>query len=122
MQDWLNDIQHMFTVAFIEGDRWKLYLSGLGVTLQVSLFAAVLGMAIGTAIAFMRLSTRKDGRKTIRYHLAGIYIDIIRGTPVVLQLLIIYFVILSFVRNGVLMPKAIIAINTPFRTKDRMTK
>lgn len=102
----------MFEVAFIEGDRWKLYLGGLGVTMQVSLCAAALGLVIGTALAFMRLSVGKDGKKTIRYRIAGAYIDIIRGTPAVLQLLIMYFIILSFVRNGIFIAILSFGINS----------
>ena len=41
MQEWIADIAYKFQIAFIEGDRWKLYLQGLGVTLQISVFAAI---------------------------------------------------------------------------------
>ena len=54
-----------FYTAFLEGDRWKLYVNGLGVTLQVSLFAAILGVAIGTIVALMKLSVKKDGKRSI---------------------------------------------------------
>ena len=53
-----NIWQHIYA-AFIEADRWKLYLKGLGVTLEVSFFAALLGILIGTIAAFLKLSTRK---------------------------------------------------------------
>ena len=77
-----NIWQHIYA-AFIEADRWKLYLKGLGVTLEVSFFAALLGILIGTIAAFLKLSTRKNGSKTIASRIASAYIDIIRGTPVV---------------------------------------
>ena len=82
-----NIWQHIYA-AFIEADRWKLYLKGLGVTLEVSFFAALLGILIGTIAAFLKLSTRKNGSKTIASRIASAYIDIIRGTPTTVQLLI----------------------------------
>ena len=48
-----NIWQHIYA-AFIEADRWKLYLKGLGVTLEVSFFAALLGILIGTIAAFLK--------------------------------------------------------------------
>ena len=89
-----NIWQHIYA-AFIEADRWKLYLKGLGVTLEVSFFAALLGILIGTIAAFLKLSTRKNGSKTIASRIASAYIDIIRGTPTMVQLLIIYFFIFA---------------------------
>ena len=65
MQAWLERVAEMFDAAFISGDRWKLYLQGLGVTLQIAAFAAILGMIIGTILAFMKLSVRRNGKKTI---------------------------------------------------------
>ena len=65
MQAWFEKVAKMFQAAFISGDRWKLYLQGLGVTLQIAVFAAILGMIIGTVLAFMKLSVRRNGKKTI---------------------------------------------------------
>ena len=67
-----NIWQHIYA-AFIEADRWKLYLKGLGVTLEVSFFAALLGILIGTIAAFLKLSTRKNGSKTIASRIASAY-------------------------------------------------
>ena len=65
MQAWFEKVGKMFHMAFVEGDRWKLYLEGLGVTLEIAFFAAILGLAIGTVVALMKLSTRRNGKKTI---------------------------------------------------------
>ena len=59
MQAGFEKIGKMFTMAFVEGDRWKLYIEGLGVTLQIAFFAAILGLIIGTIVALMKLSTRR---------------------------------------------------------------
>ena len=66
MQAWFEKVGKMFEMAFISGDRWKLYLDGLGVTLQIAFFAAILGMVIGTVVALMKLSTRKNGKCNTR--------------------------------------------------------
>ena len=81
-----TELAKKITAAFITEGRWKLYFEGLGVTLQVSLFAVIIGIVIGTIVAIMKLSTKKNGKPTILSHIANIYIDIIRGTPAVLQL------------------------------------
>ena len=95
-----NIWQHIYA-AFIEADRWKLYLKGLGVTLEVSFFAALLGILIGTIAAFLKLSTRKNGSKTIASRIASAYIDMIRGTPTTVQLLIMWSGILATCKNSV---------------------
>lgn len=109
---WLEKIGKMIEAAFITGDRWKLYLSGLGITMQIAVFAAVLGIAIGTLIAFMKLSVKEDGKKTIFSVFANVYIDIIRGTPSVLQILIMYFIIMKTSTNGVLVAILSFGINS----------
>ncbi len=67
-------------------NRWMNYLRGLGITLEVSLFAAIAGLMLGTLLALMRLSGVKPLQK-----IAGVYVGIIRGTPMLLQVLIINF-------------------------------
>ncbi|MDE7007086.1 MAG: amino acid ABC transporter permease, partial [Lachnospiraceae bacterium] len=81
MQAWFESVANKFEMAFVTGDRWKLYFSGLGMTLEIAFFAAILGMIIGTIVALMKLSTNKKGKKTIWARIANAYIDVIRGTP-----------------------------------------
>lgn len=89
-----------FHNCFIKEDRYKLLLGGIGVTLKVSLIAVALGVLIGFLIALCNLSHSKI-LKTI----GGIYTDVIRGTPSVTQLMLIYFVVFAPVQ----IPKWIIA-------------
>lgn len=112
MQAWLEEVGRRFEVAFITGDRWKLYIKGLGVTLEIAFFAAVLGLLIGTVIALMKLSTKRNGKKTIWARIANAYIDVIRGTPSVLQLLIMWFIIMSSCKNGMLVAVLSFGINS----------
>lgn len=110
--EWMDSVWNHIYVAFIEKDRWKIFLRGFGVTMRVAVFAAILGVIIGTIIAFMKLSTRKNGRPTIFARIANVYIDIIRGTPSVLQLLIMWFVVLKSCHNGILVASITFGINS----------
>lgn len=107
-----SEIIRKITAAFITGDRWKLYLKGLGVTIQVAAMAAVLGVIIGTIVAFMKISVKKNGKKTILAYIANVYIDIIRGTPSVLQLMIMYFAILASSKNAIMIAGLSFGINS----------
>jgi polar amino acid transport system permease protein/polar amino acid transport system substrate-binding protein len=105
-------LSERFIAAFITGDRWKQYLSGLGITLEVAIFAGILGIIIGTVVALMKLSTTEDGKPTILNYIATVYVDIIRGTPSVLQLLIMWFIIMASSNNGILVASLSFGINS----------
>ena len=79
--------------VFIETNGYKLMLNGLGVTLGISLCAGLIGIVLGFILALMKLTENRKKRKTIWSRLAGAYIDVIRGTPAVVQLLIMFMVI-----------------------------
>ena len=84
-----------FVLNFVEGKRWKLLLNGLGITLQVTFFAVIIGIAIGFIVAIIRATHDKTGKLKFLNGICKFYLTIIRGTPVVVQLLIAYFVILA---------------------------
>lgn len=92
MNSWMVDMADTFTRCFIREDRYKLLISGIGVTIKVSIVAVILGILIGFLIALCNLSKNKLLRA-----IGKIYTDIIRGTPSVTQLMIIYFVIFATV-------------------------
>ena len=100
MAEWWASLVSDFTKSFITDDRYMLLLKGIGVTLETSLVAVVLGCIIGLLIALCALSRLKFLRG-----IAKVYTDIIRGTPSVTQLMIIYFVIFA----SAPLPKWIIA-------------
>lgn len=110
--EWLNSVWDKIYIAFIKGDRWMLYLKGLGITMQVAVLAAILGIIIGTVIAFMKMSVRRNGKPTIFTYIANIYIDIIRGTPSMLQVIIMWFIIMSTCHNGILVAAISFGINS----------
>ena len=101
-----------FNAAFITDDRWKLYFQGHWTTLEIVLFATILGLAVGTISCLMYMSTTKKGKPTVLHYIAMIYIDIIRGTPSVLQLLIMWFIIMKSSTNGVLVAVISFGINS----------
>ncbi len=85
-----NDFYADFYATFIKEDRYLLFLDGIGITIKVSLLAVVLGIVIGMVIALFNLSNSKFLRG-----IGNVYTDVIRGTPSVTQLMIIYFVVFA---------------------------
>ncbi|MBE6809146.1 MAG: amino acid ABC transporter permease [Ruminococcaceae bacterium] len=110
--NWFADIESSFIKTFIREDRWLQLLKGLGVTLQITVFAAILGIIIGFIIAAVRSTydrnladkkCRNFGDYLLKFFnaICNIYLTVIRGTPVVIQLMIIHFIVLASVRNGI---------------------
>ncbi len=100
MNEWFAKVAEDFSRCFIEEDRYMMLIDGIGVTIRVSLVAVAIGIVIGFLIAMCNMSSNK-----ILKAIGGVYTDVIRGTPSVTQLMIIYFVIFASVR----WPKWIIA-------------
>lgn len=94
-----------FYQAFIEADRWKQYLEGVGTTLYVTALALMLGILLGVVVAIVRTAhdQQRPGRKNFFLGIANavckVYITVIRGTPMMVQLLIMGFVIFSSSRD-----------------------
>ena len=88
----LNSIAKGLTATFITEGRWQWIVSGIGYTLLISLVAVLLGLLIGILAALGKLSRIKP----IKW-IASVYVDVIRGTPTMVQLLIIYYVIFASV-------------------------
>ena len=78
---------------FLEENRWQYYLNGVGVTVLVSLLSTFLGTLIGLFVSLLRLRAAQMKRRSFSGILAAAYVDLIRGTPAVLQLMIIYFAV-----------------------------
>lgn len=93
----MDVLKQKFISNFITDDRWRYIWDGLGVTLQVTFFALILGVVLGFFVAIVRSTYDRTGNMKILNFICNIYITVIRGTPVVVQLLIIYFVIFGSV-------------------------
>ena len=89
-----NGFADEFYRNFIEGDRWTYLVKGLGTTLAITFLAVLLGVVIGFMVAIVRVTNQKTGKWTIANKICQLYLAVVRGTPVMVQLIIIYFVIL----------------------------
>ena len=112
MNEFIDNISKSFTKTFITDDRWLQLLKGLGVTLEITFFATLIGIAVGFVIAIIRSTYEMNlsGKKCKKFSdyvlkvlnfICNIYITVIRGTPAVIQLMIMYYVIFASSRNGI---------------------
>ncbi len=114
-----EEMRAKFILNFIEGARWKWLVQGLAATLEITAVALVIGIVIGVLVAAVRSSYDKNevtlrARGGFSYHLfrfvnalCRVYLTVIRGTPVVVQLLICYFILFVNITEGV--PVAMLA-------------
>ena len=89
-----------FYLNFIKNDRWRYLVDGLGVTMEVALCAVILGAILGFLVAIVRTTHDRHGRLRLLNALCKVYLTVIRGTPMTVQLLIAYFVIFASSKNG----------------------
>ena len=119
---WFAGIKSEFVLNFITKNRWRMLLNGLGTTLLITLFSCLMGIAIGVVVSIVRSTWDKAGadmrpgfsRGLLRVlnRIAVIYLTVIRGTPVVIQLMIAYYVIFAFSSNGVLVATLAFGLNS----------
>lgn len=100
-------IWNSFYKTVIVEDRWKMFLSGLGNTLLIAVCATLIGIAIGVLTAIVRVYYAQTGHLKILNGITSLYITVFRGTPIVVQLMIMYYIVFSAVTNGI--PVAILA-------------
>ena len=113
VSEWFNSLADEFKFVFIDGDRYKQLITGLENTIKITFGALLIGIAIGIVVAAVRSTYDKNGDKMrehggIGYYILAffnaickIYLTVIRGTPVVVQLMISYFLIFVSIRDGV---------------------
>ena len=97
MPQWLQNLADRFYTNFISENRWKYIADGFIVTVEVTFFAVLIGIILGFIIAVIRSTHDKTGKLKIPDFICKVYLTVIRGTPSVLQLLIIYFVVFGSV-------------------------
>ena len=122
MQAWFENLKVQFDLNFIQRSRWRFITTGLGNTLLITLFSLLLGVAIGVVIAGVRSTYDKTadtarpgfGRKVLGFFngICKVYITVLRGTPVVVQLMIICLVIFSWSDNGVALASLAFGLNS----------
>ena len=93
----MQELKKEFILNFIEDNRWKYIVDGLKITLIVTIFAVLIGVLLVFLIAIVRTTHDKTGKLKILNAICKVYLTVIRGTPVVVQLMIIYFIIFGSV-------------------------
>lgn len=124
MAEWFAGFKDDFILNFIDEGRWKMLVDGLFNTLTITFFALLLGVLIGICIAAIRSTHDKNlealqMHKGISYYLlrfvngiCHLYLTVIRGTPVVVQLLIMYFIIFATSRDAVMVATIAFGVNS----------
>ncbi len=112
MPEWLTKLIRDFNTAFIEDNRWKYLVEGVQNTLILTFFALILGVALGVIIAAIRVTYDKQYRQMkkgvskfllcIGNAISKVYLTVIRGTPAMVQILIIFFIIMASSSNKML--------------------
>ena len=93
----MSGFKESFYQNFIEKDRWQYLLTGLENTLLITIFAVLIGVAIGFLVAIIRASHDKNGSLKILNFICPVYLTVIRGTPTMIQLMITYYIIFASV-------------------------
>ena len=111
-----------FKLNFLDDSRWTYLLNGLLVTLEITFAAVLLGIVIGVVVATVRSTWDQNsenmrsgpGKSILGFFngLCKIYLTVIRGTPVVIQLMIMYYIIFASSRNGVAIAMLAFGINS----------
>lgn len=119
---WLDKWKDRLFMNFIKDDRYKYLLKGLWMTIKITFFAVLLGIALGVIVAIVRSThdkTIKDMRPgfgkallKIGNAIVSLYLTVIRGTPVVVQLMITYYIIFASSTNTMLVAVLAFGINS----------
>ena len=121
LPEWLEDIFFNVYKCFIYDERYVYYIRGLGNTLLLTLLALLMGIVLGVIVAMVRSTWDKNGNAlqgaaklllSIANRICNIYLTVIRGTPVLVQLMIWYFVVFASSRNGVMVAAFAFGINS----------
>ena len=122
MQAWFESFKADFILNFVQANRWKYLVDGLGATLTITLLSGVMGTIIGIIIAMVRSTydkTAEGARKsfgrfifTVLDRICRVYLTVLRGTPVVVQLMIIYFVIFAWSDNSIMAAALAFGLNS----------
>lgn len=108
----MNTIIDQFQQNFIQDDRYKFIVDGFVNTIMITLLALVLGVALGFLIATIRATHDKHGGLNILNAVCRVYLTVIRGTPTLVQLMIIFYIILASVQNKILVAAIAFGMNS----------
>ncbi len=106
------DIFTKFYNAVIAENRWQLYFEGLFNTIIIAVLAVIIGVIVGFSLATAIYINKKTGKLKVVGAISKIYVTVIRGTPVVLQLFIMYFIVLSNMASDILIGAITFGLNS----------
>lgn len=119
---WFGELKAEFILNFIAGNRWRMLVSGLGNTFIMTALALCIGIVIGILVAVARTTYATNGKKirsragqvllAVINRFCVIYTTVIRGTPMVVQLLILYYIVFSTSRNGLMVASLSFGLNS----------
>jgi ABC-type amino acid transport system permease subunit len=122
LQAWFENLKAEFELNFIQGNRWQFLVTGLGNTLKITVMALLIGLVVGMAVAAVRSTYDKTadtarpsaGRRVLGFFngFCKVYLTVLRGTPVVVQLMIFAFVIFAAVRNKLVVAGLAFGLNS----------
>ena len=111
MANWFAKLQSDFVLNFVDDNRWKYLTSGLANTLKITFFAVILGIALGVVAAIIRSTHDKTvadmrpgfGRFILKVLnlIVKLYLTVIRGIPMVVLLLIFFYIVFASAKNGI---------------------
>lgn len=120
--NWFEGVKAEFILNFVSRSRWKLLLSGLENTLLMTFFALCIGILIGVLIALIRTAWDSNKAKmkpglgrffvSLLNKICVLYTTVIRGTPMVVQLLILYYIVFASSSNGLAVATLSFGINS----------
>ncbi len=108
MEKFLSDLYN----AVVAENRWQMYLEGVGNTILISLVAVAIGTLIGLIVAIIKYYAAGNKKLWLLDKLCDLYITVIRGTPTLIQILIMYTVIFASVSNGIPIAMLAFGINS----------
>ena len=122
MAEWFASVKAEFELNFIKADRWEYLVTGLGNTLLLTLVALIVGVLIGIVVAAVRSTYDKTaetarpsfGRRVFGFFngLCKVYLTVVRGTPVVVQVMIFFYVIFATAKDGTMVAALAFGINS----------
>lgn len=119
--EWLSQFFYKLFKCFIYDDRYMLFVKGLGNTLTLTFFALLIGIALGVVVSMVRVSWDKNHTEMhglpkfllgVANTVSQIYLTVIRGTPVIVQIMIMFFVVFASSRNKILVGALSFGINS----------
>lgn len=112
MREFFVEFAKDFVDDFIVDDRYLYLVRGLGNTLLITVLSVIVGLVLGFLIAIVRSTHDKHGGLTVLNAVCNVFLTVWRGTPTVVQLLIMFYIILASVNNKIVVAVIAFGLNS----------